>query len=152
MKGVYSLVFIIPQAIQIEIGSLGAIRFEKGTYAYVGSALGIGIASLEGRIKRHISKKKRAFWHIDYLLMHEKVRIVEVIYARTNRNMECEIIRILQSSRKVTIPIGRFGASDCRRRCGSHLCYIKADTEEALRILIRCYHKVGQDPVKLNAK
>ena len=140
--------FIIPQATQIDIGSLGTVRFETGTYAYVGSALGIGMASLKGRIERHISKRKRIFWHIDYLLMHEKARIIEVIYARTNQNIECEIVKILKSSPEVTTPIERFGASDCRSRCGSHLCYIKTNIEEALRIIIRCYHKAGQDPEK----
>lgn len=138
--------FIIPQEIRIKIGSLGTVRFETGIYAYIGSALGVGIASLKGRIKRHISKRKRIFWHIDYLLMHEEVQIIEVIYARTNLKMECEISGILESSPLVTTPIERFGASDCESGCRSHLCHIKTNMEEALRIIIRCYSRAGQEP------
>ncbi|MFX1351081.1 MAG: DUF123 domain-containing protein [Promethearchaeota archaeon] len=151
MKGVYTLVFMIPEAIRIEIGSLGAVRFEPGTYAYIGSALGTGMASLKGRITRHISKRKRIFWHIDYLLIHEKVRIIEVICARTNQNIECEIVRLLRSFHEVTTPVEKFGASDCRSKCGSHLCHIKTSMEEALRIIIHCYHKAGQKPIKLES-
>lgn len=38
MNGIYILLIEIDKNIQIEIGSLGKINFDKGVYAYVGSA------------------------------------------------------------------------------------------------------------------
>ena len=38
MKGIYCLVINIHEKMKIEVGALGEIDFEKGTYIYVGSA------------------------------------------------------------------------------------------------------------------
>ena len=45
------------------VGKLGSLYFKKGYYLYVGSAK----RGLEARIKRHLRKDKKIFWHIDYL-------------------------------------------------------------------------------------
>lgn len=144
--------FRILKTMQIGIGGLGVIRFEKGIYAYTGSALGRGASSLECRIRRHLSEKKKIFWHIDYLLAHEKSRIIDVVCARTNQNVECEVFKNLSRRSKVTIPVKRFGASDCRSKCDSHLCHIKATAEEALQKIMECYQEARQEPKRCKGK
>jgi len=41
MKGIYILLIRISKNIQVKIGSLGKINFNKGIYAYVGSVTAI---------------------------------------------------------------------------------------------------------------
>lgn len=137
---------------QIRVGSLGVVRVESGVYAYTGSALGSGVSSLECRIRRHLSEKKRTFWHIDYLLMHEKSRIIEVIYAKTDQNVECEVFKKLSRRSEVTIPVEGFGASDCKSKCDSHLCFIKTSVGEALRTIMDCYREAKQEPERWKGK
>ena len=75
MKGSYILVIYIPEMNEITIGALGNIIFNEGFYLYIGSAMGgYGSATLENRVKRHISpsNNKKTHWHIDYLLNYEK--------------------------------------------------------------------------------
>jgi Uri superfamily endonuclease len=64
MKGTYALIIELASDERISVGKLGKINFKKGYYLYVGS----GQNSLEARIARHLRKRKKKFWHIDYLL------------------------------------------------------------------------------------
>ena len=64
MKGIYILLISIAGRISVSVGALGDKSFQKGLYVYVGSAQN----NLEKRVKRHLRKVKRRFWHIDYLL------------------------------------------------------------------------------------
>jgi len=116
MKGVYILLIKINKEIQTKVGSLGTIKFDKGVYAYVGSAQN----NLEKRVKRHLRKKKRMHWHIDYLLNNGNVKILKVFYKKANRTPECKTAKKI---RKLGIPIDNFGCSDCK--CKSHLSKIK---------------------------
>jgi len=65
VKGVYVLVVSVDKDVNVNIGALGSIGFEKGLYAYVGSAQN----GLEKRIERHRRRAKRKFWHIDYICL-----------------------------------------------------------------------------------
>ncbi|MEM3458252.1 MAG: GIY-YIG nuclease family protein [Candidatus Bathyarchaeia archaeon] len=112
MKGVYLLIVSIAKPIQIRVGALGNVSFEKGVYVYVGSAQN----NLEKRVERHLKKVKRKFWHIDYLLENENVKILQVFYKVTGKSYECKLAK--EISRKGTAIIG-FGSSDCN--CKSHL-------------------------------
>ena len=70
MKGCYCLIINLDKNSEIRIGrKLGKIKFKKGTYVYVGSAMN----SLESRLKRHLSDEKKMHWHIDYLLKESKI-------------------------------------------------------------------------------
>lgn len=102
----------LPGAMDIKIGRRRTDHFEKGFYGYVGSALN----GLEKRLARHLGKRKRIYWHIDYLLNVAAVRTV--IYVRTGQKKECLIARAL-SGKLAAKP--RFGCSDCD--CPSHLFY-----------------------------
>jgi Uri superfamily endonuclease len=61
MKGVYALLIKLGEDEEITCGRLGLIKFKKGFYAYIGSAMNL----LENRVRRHIKKQKKTFWHID---------------------------------------------------------------------------------------
>ncbi len=62
-SGTYALILRNERQRQIEIGRLGKICFDEGYYVYVGSALG----SVDARIRRHALRRKKQFWHIDYI-------------------------------------------------------------------------------------
>lgn len=62
MNAVYLLFIRVQKRKRIEVGALGKIEFEPGTYVYVGSAMN----SVEKRLDRHFSKVENIHWHIDY--------------------------------------------------------------------------------------
>ncbi|MBU5678824.1 MAG: GIY-YIG nuclease family protein [Candidatus Aenigmatarchaeota archaeon] len=125
MKGVYILKIVLKKDCKIIIGSIGAIKLNKGDYAYVGSAQN----SLEKRIERHLRKRKKKFWHIDYLLSKRFAKIDDIFYKNAGKNEECKIARDLI---KIANPIYRFGSSDCS--CKSHLFFIN-DIEKFNEVL-----------------
>jgi Uri superfamily endonuclease len=112
MRGVYILIILITEDVAVNIGSLGKILFERGLYAYVGSAQN----GLEKRVARHFKKYKRKFWHIDYLLEDERAEIVEVFYKEAGKEEEC---RIANKLGEMNQSIRGFGSSDCN--CKSHI-------------------------------
>ena len=111
-KGVYVLVVSVGKDIKVNVGALGSIDFEKGLYAYVGSAQ----RNFEKRIKRHLRKAKRKFWHIDYLLDNTSAKVVKMFYKEAEKSEECKIARELTAR---AVPVVNFGCSDCD--CVSHL-------------------------------
>lgn len=117
MKGVYCLIIKVKTDIIQKIGALGKIKFKKGIYVYIGSAQN----NLEKRIKRHLSKKKKIRWHIDYLLKNNFVKIEKVFYKKVGKKEECKIALFLE---KIGKPIKNFGCSDCS--CTSHLFKLKS--------------------------
>lgn len=65
---------------------------------------------------RHLRRDKRSFWHIDYLLSSEHVKILEVFFKVAPKDEECRTTEILREAGE---SIWGFGSSDCR--CVSHL-------------------------------
>ena len=122
-NGVYTLLLFLAKEATVDIGKLGKQRFPSGYYSYTGSALGKGATSLKHRIARHLGKEKRKFWHIDYLLADENVSVEVVIAAETNEKMECNLNSYLKNIKGSKIQVNGFGASDCKKKCGSHLLY-----------------------------
>jgi len=106
----YQLIIEVGRDLELEVGALGRCRFPAGTYVYTGSAR----RNLEARVRRHLRRDKSLRWHIDYLLLAPDVRIVEVQFSKLP---ECQ----LNARNGGEIPVPGFGASDCRRGCGSHL-------------------------------
>ena len=123
LRGVYALVLFVPKDVTVSVGKLGKQNFPKGHYTYVGSALGKGATNIRNRIQRHLRKNKRLFWHIDYLLANEHVKIEAVVAAQSKENMECDVNGYLKSIEGATVPLVGFGASDCECMCGSHLLF-----------------------------
>ena len=122
MKGIYVLIIKIDRNISVDTGALGNLNFEKGLYAYVGSAQN----NLEARVERHLRPEKTKFWHIDYLLDNPRVKVLKVFYKRAGKPNECKIAKELA---KEGSPIRGFGSSDCK--CESHL--FKVEDYEFLR-------------------
>ncbi len=121
-KGVYTLIISISKETEIEVGKLGKKRFLKGYYTYTGSALGKG-SNLRKRVLRHLGKKKRKFWHIDFLLSSKESSINAVIAAPTNIKKECQINLLIRKKLKPNILVKGFGSSDCKSGCRAHLLY-----------------------------
>ncbi len=138
-KGNYCLVIKMEEDSNIKIGAKGSIFFSKGYYVYVGSALNI----LSKRIERHISKKKKKHWHVDYLLLNKNADLKEVIYTYCTEKIECQISDKI--NKKSDANIEHFGCSDCN--CESHLYYFK-DYEKAIKSSIDSYKKIGYKPYK----
>ena len=111
-KGSYVLLIELQQERTIGVGSLKTMHFDRGSYAYVGSAMG----GLDARIRRHLRADKKCHWHIDYLLSH--ANIDGIILCRSEDRIECTIARAL--SRQFDFIPG-FGSSDCT--CRSHLFF-----------------------------
>jgi len=111
VKGVYVLVILVGRDIRVNVGALGSIFFERGLYAYVGSAQN----GLERRVQRHLRKAKK-FWHIDDLLDDDAVRVVKVFCKEAEKSEECKIARKLSEK---GVAVRRFGCSDCG--CVGHL-------------------------------
>jgi Uri superfamily endonuclease len=72
---------------------------------------------VNGRIQRHLSHKKRLWWHMNYVL--ERHKPSTLIWAYSQERFECEIARRLTVETSKLIP--RFGSSDCD--CPSHLFF-----------------------------
>jgi len=145
-KGVYTLILFLSKETLLKVGKLGAHKFPKGYYTYTGSALGAGSSSLKHRISRHLKKKKQKFWHIDFLLGHKNAHLVGLVAAEIDRRVECKINRYIQIREDAQIPVAYFGASDCKKNCGSHLLYL--DEENVTRRVITLYsEKFGIHPI-----
>lgn len=114
MPGTYVLCVDVGRGQRLEVGALGRLEFEVGTYAYVGSALGPGGFS---RVERHreLSRGDREtrHWHVDYLLGATDTTLERAVLF-PGEDRECELADALPGK-----PIAGFGASDCD--CEAHL-------------------------------
>jgi len=115
-KGIYILVVSVSKDINVNVGTLGNVNFEKGMYAYVGSAQN----NLEKRIERHLRKTKQKFWHIDYILDYDNVKVLKVFYKHAGKSEECKVANKIGER---CVPTKGFGSSDCK--CKSHLFKLK---------------------------
>ena len=102
----------------VQIGALGMLWVMPGFYAYVGSARGSG--GLAARLAHHRRRSRNPYWHIDYLRHHAALR--EVWLTRDAAEREHGWAGVLGSSPGASIPLARFGATDCR--CRSHLFHL----------------------------
>ena len=134
MKGSYILLIQLPEEQTITIGSLKAIYFLGGYYAYVGSAMG----GFKSRLGRHLKRNKKPQWHIDYLL--EKVSVTSVILCESKQRVECTIGQALGCQFN-SIP--GFGASDCQ--CRSHL-FFAADERQMRATIMATLNGLGMQP------
>jgi len=118
--GTYILIMWLSVPVELTVGKLGMFSFAAGWYAYVGSAFGAG--GLRGRLGHHLGHGERLHWHIDYL--SRTASITEIWYLASETPQEHAWAAVLSTLPDMTIPIRRFGASDCK--CPSHLFYCPA--------------------------
>lgn len=149
-KGVYSLLIMLGVKTRIKIGKLGIINFPAGFYVYTGSAMGKGATSLKGRIMRHLSSKKKNFWHIDYFLSNKSSEVIGIVFAEAMENKEHDVVRALKDNSKVVCE--KFGASDCERKCKSHLLYLDQNQSENLEFISETYKKLELEPTTIIIK
>lgn len=109
----YQLFIKVRKDINLKVGKLGRFTFPFGSYVYTGSAK----TNINKRIERHLSKKKKLHWHIDYLLNND---YAEVINTKKSIMIECS----LNKKTNGTIIIKGFGSTDCNLDCKSHLKYL----------------------------
>lgn len=133
-SGIYSLIIELNKDEKIKIGKLGKFDFKKGLYVYTGSAL----SGLERRIDRHKKKRKKKFWHIDYLLANKHAKISKIIKIETNKRLECKLNKIVSCIPNTRILAEGFGSSDCN--CKSHLNYLEG---KSIKLLYKQLIKAG---------
>ncbi len=110
-SGSYIVILHLSRDRRLTIGSLGSVLFRKGYYLYVGSAK----KNLTQRTARHRARRKKLFWHVDYL--REYADFVAALPVRASVDLECDIAKALGEISSWRIP--GFGSSDCS--CESHL-------------------------------
>jgi len=120
MRGAYILIIDLEEDLKFHLKSLGNLSFEKGTWIYVGSAMGVGSTSLENRIRRHFRSEKTIHWHIDHLLKSNS-KIRSAIWAESSAHIECDIAKGIEQMNTIVPGPKGFGASDCRKKCGTHI-------------------------------
>lgn len=114
-KGFYILLIHLPKPTTIRVGKLGALTFQKGHYAYVGSAR----HGLLKRIKRYFRPFRKTRWHVDYLLREAKVWCFLALKCEDPLcPLECKIAKKL---RLYLHAIPSFGSTDCN--CEGHLFF-----------------------------
>jgi Uri superfamily endonuclease len=118
-KGNYLLQLHLEQDREIKIGARPGQLFRAGYYIYIGSAFGGG--GLAARLNRHLQKKKRMHWHIDYLIAESSNISAWEIELLTS--LEHAIAAYFLSAKIFAPAIPRFGSSDCS--CRTHLFYTK---------------------------
>jgi Uri superfamily endonuclease len=116
----------LPESRSLAIGRLGTFAFQAGWYAYVGSAFGSG--GLHGRLRHHLTPASRPHWHIDYL--RQAAGLVEIWCIDSDTPYEHLWASVMSTLPGVSLPIARFGASDCR--CAAHLFHFGVCPELAL--------------------
>jgi Uri superfamily endonuclease len=104
----------------VEVGALGAMELQPGTYLYVGSARGPG--GVRARVRRHARSggEKALHWHVDYLRAATAWREAWVAYGDEDR--ECAWARAAAGLDEADVPLEGFGASDCG--CPAHCLHL----------------------------
>lgn len=108
----YVVLTYVPRRTTVTVGSLGAVPFERGWYAYVGSAS----RARRARVARHLATGKPLRWHADSLFAAFPARSAWLVDGVPS---ECELAARLAGLPGAVRRPPRFGAGDCR--CAGHL-------------------------------
>jgi Uri superfamily endonuclease len=114
--GSYQIFFFLNSLQIIKVRSGKSFRCPPGIYIYTGSAMN----GIRPRVSRHLRRRKRKFWHIDYLL--ERGRIIAVKCYPSSKIEECLRHKALLDRLKRVRQVRGFGAGDCD--CSSHLLHL----------------------------
>ena len=132
-RGVYILVFHLAKATSIAFDCKGTRHtFPPGWYLYVGSACSVG--RLNGRLAWHqrpISDGKRMHFNVDYFREH--ALLCELWYCETDdRRFEHHWAQTVTDQMGATVPVRKFGASDCKANCPSHFFHLSGRPSTAV--------------------
>lgn len=121
--GSYVLLLALRRNRRLSVGRLGVFSLRRGTYLYCGSARGPG--GIRRRLARHLRTGGPLHWHIDSLL--RAARPVAIAFVTGDSSWECGWSQGLGRQPNASFPIPGFGASDCLRRCPSHLVFLPSE-------------------------
>lgn len=110
-RGNYILILRLERSMRFAAGGLEKRAYPRGYYIYVGSAM----RNLAQRMERHRHRRKRVYWHIDYL--RDRAVFIEALPVRSSRQLECAVAGALRDVSDWTVP--GFGSTDCS--CEAHL-------------------------------
>lgn len=134
-EGAYMVIFRLDKDTRLRVGELGDLTFGKGHYVYAGSAR----RGLSRRLERHRRKRKKLFWHVDYLA--GEATFMKSVAVRSSVDLECEIAGAL--SRIADWQVPGFGSSDCR--CGGHLFGMKKSPLSSARFIdLLMHYRMGR--------
>ena len=108
----YVVLTYVPRRTTVPVGALGPIVFERGWYAYVGSAA----KARRARVARHLATGKPLRWHAAYLFTVFPARRAWLVDGAAG---ECELAGALAALPGAARRPHGFGAGDCR--CAGHL-------------------------------
>jgi Uri superfamily endonuclease len=121
--GCYSLIIDLKRKKTIRVGKLGEAVFSAGTYVYTGSAM----KGLGARLRRHGARTKKIHWHIDHLLTLPDARVRQIILYPPASGQECRQNKRIAARPGAAVILKKFGSSDCKSGCVSHLLYFAKD-------------------------
>lgn len=131
LPGAYALFLTLAEETELPVGRRGVFVFPAGRYVYLGSARGPG--GLQARLRHHLSAVRRPHWHIDWLRAQAVVTggcyLVQEVQAAESLPLECVWSQAILDLPGATVPVKRFGDSDCRSGCPAHLIYL-AEAED----------------------
>lgn len=114
-SGTYVLIVLVSAEGSFRVGEWGELEPADGYYAYVGRAK----KGLVARLSRHVSSRKKRYWHVDYLLEHADLVEAWLFVLEAG---ECDVASRLVEAGGKRHGLERFGSSDCR--CPGHLVYL----------------------------
>ena len=131
-SGIYTLLIRLDAPAEITVGALGERTFDRGWYAYTGSALGPGgFARVERHRELAVGDRNARHWHVDYLLGHPNATLEEAVTS-PGTGAECSVARGVEGR-----AVPGVGASDCD--CDSHLSF--APEQSTLEASVRKAHR-----------
>lgn len=118
-SGIYILELYANTEFTISAKKFLGKSFSKGFYYYIGSAQ----KNLRARINRHIQRRKKVHWHIDYLTTHPSVEITNhFVFPYLTKEYESIIANNFENLFDCKMPVLGFGNSDTKGT-KSHLFY-----------------------------
>lgn len=138
--GGYLLVLGLERRRCLEVGALGEQVFERGRYVYVGSA----VSGLAARVTRHLARRKKIHWHIDYL--RAAADSIEAWPVVCDRRIECALATDVAALAEPWVD--GFGSSDCG--CRTHLYRLPpgpAGRAALLSVVLKWRHRLALEAV-----
>lgn len=134
-SGSYIMIMELKQAESIEVGSLGTLDFSPGFYLYIGTAK----KNLTQRVNRHLRKRKKYHWHIDYL--RAKAENCTAVPIRSSEMLEHHLAQAMGVIADCQVP--NFGASDCQ--CATHLFVMQDNPLHSIKFIqLLQYFRIGR--------
>ena len=137
VKGLYVLVLTLEEDLRVVTRGGRVFDLPRGVYLYVGSARGPG--GVESRVRRHASKSKKLFWHIDHVTSDPRARVLGYFAVTDVCIRERDLSTLLSG---VFEPVKGFGSSDDPAAV-SHMFRCRWDVPECLERASRRLGELG---------